>query len=129
MKRLALSVMAVLSVFVLAGCAVSSGSSSIKSQSNQTLSQKLIKGKTTETQVVQIFGQPYSKTFKGNGDVEWIYQRNTVHNNFVSYIPVVGFFAGHQNDTNKILTVLFHKNKTVKDWAWSNSTSALKAGL
>lgn len=129
MKKLALLVMAAVSVVALAGCSASMGSSTIKNQSNQTLSQKIVKGQTTESQVARMFGQPYSKTFKGNGDAEWLYQRNTVRNNFVSYIPIVGFFAGHQNDTNKILTILFHKNGTVKDWAWSNSTTALKAGL
>ena len=113
MKKLTLSILVVLSVFVLAGCA---WSSSIKNQPNKILSQKLVKGRTTESQVSAMLGQPTSKTFKGNGDPEWLYRHNGVRPVFSSFIPIIMFFAIRQNGTDEILTIIFHKNKTVKDW-------------
>lgn len=128
-KKLSLSFLLVLSVLAFTGCSVNSGNGAIQGQSNQKLSQKLIKGKTTEAQVVRMFGQPTDKTFKGNGEPEWIYKHSALHNGFVSYIPIVGFFAGDQSQTKKELAILFHKNGTIKDWAWSSSNTPLKAGL
>ena len=129
MKKIALFFMLALSVFALAGCAASMGNSSIKSESNQKLSQKLIKGKTTESQVAQMFGQPESKSFAGNGDPIWSYQRNVERNGILSYVPVVGLFANAQTDTNKVLAILFNKKGIVKNWEFTNSTSHLSAGF
>ncbi len=122
MKKIVLFLMLTVSIVALAGCAASMGNSSIKSESNSKLSQKLVKGKTTESQVAQMFGQPYSKEFAGNGDPEWIYQRNTVHNGVLSYVPIVGLFANAQADTNKVLTILFTQKGIVKNWEFTNST-------
>ncbi|MHB1546130.1 MAG: hypothetical protein ACYCSB_01230 [bacterium] len=127
MKKIALFFILALSVSALAGCAASMGNSSIKNESNKTLSQKLVKGKTTEAQVAQMFGQPESKSFAGNGDPIWSYQRNTVHNGILSYVPVVGLFANAQTDTNKVLAILFNKKGIVKNWEFTNSTNHLNA--
>ena len=85
------------------------------------------KGKTTESQVARMFGQPESKSFAGNGDPIWSYQRNTVHNGILSYVPVVGLFANAQTDTNKVLAILFNKKGTVKNWEFTSSTNHLNA--
>ena len=129
MKKIALLLMLTLSTVAFTGCAASMGNSSIKSESNQTLSQKLVKGKTTESQVAGMFGQPESKSFAGNGDPIWSYQRNTVRNGILSYVPIVGLFANAQTDTNKVLAILFNKKGVVKNWEFTNSTNHLNAGF
>ena len=129
MKKVLLFLMLTLSVTALAGCAASMGNSSMKGESNSSLSQKLIKGKTTESQVAGMFGQPYTKSFAGNGDPEWSYTRNTERNGVLSYVPVVGLFANAQTDTNKNLTILFNKKGVVKNWEFTNSTNHLSAGF
>jgi outer membrane protein assembly factor BamE (lipoprotein component of BamABCDE complex) len=129
MKKILLFFVLILSVSALAGCAASMGNSSIKNESNNTLSQKLIKGKTTESQVVQMFGQPESKSFAGNGDPIWSYSRNTERNGVLSYVPIVGLFANAQTDTNKVLAILFNKKGIIKNWTWTNSTNHLNAGF
>ncbi len=129
MKKIALFLMLLVSMTALAGCAASMGSGSIKNASNAKLSQKLVKGQTTESQVAQMFGQPTSKEFAGNGDPEWLYTRNTVHNGILSYVPVVGLFANAQTDTNKELTILFNKKGIVKNWEFANSTNHMNAGF
>ena len=129
MKKIALLLMLTLTAAAFTGCAASMGNSSIKSESNQTLSQKLVKGKTTESQVAGMFGQPESKSFAGNGDPIWSYQRNTVHNGILSYVPIVGLFAHAQTDTNKVLAILFNKKGIVKNWEFTNSTNHLNAGF
>ena len=121
--------MLTLTAVTFAGCAASMGNSSIKNESNQSLSQKLIKGKTTESQVARMFGQPESKSFAGNGDPIWSYSRNTVHNGVLSYVPIVGLFANAQTDTNKVLAILFNKKGIVKNWEFTNSTNHLNAGF
>ena len=129
MKKIALLLMLTLSTAAFTGCAASMGNSSIKNESNQSLSQKLIKGKTTESQVSLMFGQPESKSFAGNGDPIWSYSRNTVHNGVLSYVPIVGLFANAQTDTNKVLAILFNKKGIVKNWEFTNSTNHLNAGF
>lgn len=123
MKKIALLLMLTLTTVAFTGCASTMGNSSIKSESNQTLSQKLIKGKTTESQVARMFGQPESKSFSGNGDPIWSYQRNTLHVGILSYVPIVGLFANDQTDTNKLLIILFNKKGVVKNWQFTNSTN------
>ena len=129
MKKIVLLLMLTLSIVAFSGCAASMGNSSIKNESNQKLSQKLIKGKTTESQVAQMFGQPESKSFAGNGDPIWSYSRNTERNGVLSYVPVVGLFANAQTDTNKVLAILFSKKGIIKNWTWTNSTNHLTAGF
>lgn len=127
MKKILLFLVLAVSASAIAGCAAGMGNSSINNENNQKLSQKLIKGKTTESQVANMFGQPYSKSFAGNGDPIWSYQRNTVHNGILAYVPVVGLFAHAQTDTNKVLAILFNKKGIVKNWEFTNSTSHLNA--
>ena len=121
--------MLTLTTAAFTGCAASMGNSSIKNESNNSLSQKLVKGKTTEAQVENMFGQPESKSFAGNGDPIWSYSRNTVHTGLLSYVPIVGFFANEQTDTNKVLAILFHKNGILKNWQFTNSTDSLSDGF
>ena len=129
MKKIALFFMLALFTVAFSGCAASMGNSSIKNESNQKLSQKLIKGRTTESQVAGIFGQPESKSFAGNGDPIWSYQRNVERNGILSYVPVVGLFANAQTDTNKVLAILFNKKGIVKNWEFTSSTNHLTAGF
>ena len=127
MKKIALFLMLAVSMTALAGCGASMGSSSIKNESNAKLSQKIVKGQTTESQILQMFGKPTSKEFAGNGDPEWTYTRNTTHNGVLAYVPVVGLFAHAQTENDKQLTILFNKKGIVKNWAFANSTSHLNA--
>ena len=129
MKKIALFFMLALFTVAFSGCAASMGNSSIKNESNQKLSQKLIKGKTTESQVAGMLGQPESKSFAGNGDPIWSYQRNVERNGILSYVPVVGLFANAQTDTNKVLAILFNKKGIVKNWEFTSSTNHLTAGF
>ena len=127
MKKIALFLMLAVSMTALAGCGASEGNSAIKNESNAKLSQKIVKGQTTESQIIQMFGKPTKKEFAGNGDPEWTYSRTATHNGILAYVPVVGLFAHAQTENNKNLTILFNKKGIVKNWAFANSTSHLNA--
>ena len=122
-QKLILSLILIIIILVSTGCAFSSGTAKIQNQSNQKLSQKLIKNKTTKNQVLQIFGKPTNKVINQNGNLEYIYQYNVLHNHFISFVPLIDFFVQGQNQINKKLIILFHKNGTIKNWTWLNSNT------
>ena len=62
-----------LSCAFLAGCA-SSGNESIADASLQTVSEQLVKGKTTQAQVRQLYGDPMKSSFTDSGNESWEYE-------------------------------------------------------
>jgi outer membrane protein assembly factor BamE (lipoprotein component of BamABCDE complex) len=112
----------------LSGCA-SAGNESISNQSNQKLSQKIIPGQTTESQIKQMFGDPEKTTFNGKGELMWTYIYKHGHRTVGSYIPVVDWFVDQYKGHDKTLVVLFHKDKIVKNYSFSSSAIAAHVGL
>lgn len=68
-------------------------------------------GKTTRSEVIQMFGQPPNRTSTGNGNEIWTYIHHQAksHATAATYIPIVGLFAGGGKTTSSMqsLTVQF----------------------
>ena len=62
-----------LSSALLGGCA-SSGNESIADASAQTVSEQLVKGKSTQAQVRQLYGDPVKTSFTDSGNESWEYE-------------------------------------------------------
>lgn len=74
MKRVA---MCVLGVVLLSGCTYSNQYETGAQISAENVN-KIIKGKTTEAQLVSMFGQPLSKGVVSETETKWIYTHNSV---------------------------------------------------
>ena len=113
---------------LLAGCA-SSGNEALRHENSQTISQKVIEGKTTASEVKGMFGEPTSTSFTGNGLEIWKYDFEKVTADAISYIPVVNAFGGTASGTKKELTILFNEQMVVKKVKMSEAAVKHKTGL
>jgi len=63
----------VLSLLVITACAPSNSNFTTGNNFSSENVKKIVKGKTTTTELVQLFGQPYSKAVASKTGVKWIY--------------------------------------------------------
>ena len=120
-------VAALLSAF-LAGCA-SVGNESIADASPQTLSGQLVKGKTTQARVRELYGDPIKSSFTDSGNELWEYEFSRLRSkptNFVPYLNVV--YSGAEGD-KKSLVIFFDKRKVVQQYTISTSKVDISRGL
>ena len=120
-----LTLVLIMSATALSGCAAGIGNGRIANQSNNTLSRKIIKGKTTESQIKQMFGDPDKTTFNSKDDLMWTYEYQHDHDTVAAYIPVVNWFAKDVKGHKKMLVILFNKKGIVKNYAFSNSSNSM----
>src|SRR5262252_5824105 len=112
----------------LGGCA-SVGNESIADASPESVSQQLLKGRTTQAQVRQLYGDPMKTSFTDSGNEIWEYEFSRLHSkptNFVPYVNVV--YSGAEGD-KKSLVVFFDKSKIVQQYTISTSQVDISHGL
>jgi outer membrane protein assembly factor BamE (lipoprotein component of BamABCDE complex) len=73
MRRSDIAVAMILISLVLTGC-TSVGNDSIADATNETVSQHLVKGRTTQADVRKVFGDPIKTSFASNGNESWEYE-------------------------------------------------------
>jgi len=122
------SAVILLGMGLLAGCA-SSGNEALRHENAQTVSNKVIEGKTTSKEVESMFGAPTSTSFTGNGLEIWSYDFEDVSADAISYIPIVSSFGGTASGTKKQLTVLFDDRSIVKKVKMTEAAVKHKTGL
>jgi len=113
---------------LLAGCA-SAGNDRIADATRETVSQQLFKGKTSQAQVRQLYGDPMKTSFTDSGNEIWEYEFSRLHSkptNFVPYVNVV--YSGAEGD-KKSLVVFFDKSKIVQQYTISTSQVDISHGL
>lgn len=113
---------------LLAGCA-SAGNDRIADATRETVSQQLFKGKTSQAQVRQLYGDPMKTSFTDSGNEIWEYEFSRLHSkptNFVPYVNVV--YSGAEGD-KKSLVVFFDKSKIVQQYTISTSQVDISQGL
>jgi len=118
---------ALLSAF-LGGCA-SVGNDRIADATSESVSQQIFKGKTTQTQVRQLYGDPMKTSFTDSGNEIWEYEFSRLHSkptNFVPYVNAV--YSGAEGD-KKSLVVFFDKSKVVRQFTISTSQVDISQGL
>jgi len=118
----------ILGLGLLAGCA-SSGNEALRHESSQTIANKVIEGKTTSSEVQNMFGAPTSTSFTGNGLEIWQYDFEKVSADAISYIPIVNSFGGTASGTKKELTILFDDHNVVKKVKMTEAAVKHKTGL
>ena len=117
-----------LSCTFLAGCA-SSGNESIADASLQTVSEQLVKGKTTQAQVRQLYGDPMKSSFTDSGNESWEYEFSRMHSKPTNFIPYVSLIHSGAEGDKKSLVVFFNKSKIVQQYTLSSSKVDISHGL
>ena len=117
-----------LSCAFLAGCA-SSGNESIADASAQTVSEQIVKGRTTQAQVRQLYGDPMKTSFTDSGNESWEYEFSRMRSKPINFVPYVNvIYSGAEGD-KKSLVIFFNKGKVVQQYTISSSKVDVSRGL
>ena len=119
---------AVASVALLASCA-STGNASIKQETEQSIQNKIIEGKTTKQEIRKMYGAPVSTTFTDGGNEIYKYTFSKTQAKASNFIPIVGIFASGATGTEKNLTVMFDKSGIVSRYSLDESAIDTNTGL
>lgn len=119
---------ALLVASALAGCA-STGNEKLKTETEASVSTKIVEGKSTRKEIRELFGAPLKTTFTDSGLELWTYEFTNVSADAVSYIPIVNSFGSSASGTKKELVLLFDKNGVVQRYSMSESEVKHKSGL
>jgi hypothetical protein len=114
-------------VLLVTGCA-SIGNESLRKESESTVAQKIIEGKTSKAEIRSMFDSPISISFTEGGLEIWKYELSKMSADGVSYIPVVSLFGTSSSGTKKELTVLFDEKGIVKRYSMNESPVQVKTG-
>ncbi len=129
MKNLTFITFAVL-IATLSGCQVMDGSflnkigaSQVEKENIDTISSKIIKGKTSKDDVLKIFGKPQSRSKSDNGGEYWTYSDMNFNTNLAAYIPnsaISGVF-GKTTAQSKSLVIAFNKAGIVQSYTFDEN--------
>jgi outer membrane protein assembly factor BamE (lipoprotein component of BamABCDE complex) len=128
MRRSDIAVAMILTSLVLTGC-TSVGNDSIADATNETVSQHLVKGKTTQADVRKAFGDPIKTSFASNGNESWEYEFSRMQSKVTNFIPYVNLVHSGAEGDKKSLVVFFDKAKIVQDFTMSTSRIEVNHGL
>lgn len=114
-------------ISLINGCSTS-GNQKIKNETAQSLQSKIIKDKTTKTELLAQLGEPDTRTTLDSGNEQWRYFMYNNQFNAVSFIPVVGLFTGGSQTQSKTLDIEFN-GQTVSKWSFSSDNNNTKSGI
>lgn len=112
----------------LLGCATA-GNDRVKDQTQDTVAQKLISGKTTKADVKEQFGEPSSISFTDSGNEIWTYKFSRATPKGVNFVPIVNLFVRGADVSTKTIVVLFDANGKVSKFTMTEDQSEVKGGL
>lgn len=110
------------------GCA-SVGNETLRTETETSVQNKIVEGKTTKPEVKSIFGSPVKTSFTDGGLEIWTYEFSKVSADAVSYIPIVNMFGATSSGIKKELVVLFDKVGLVNRFSMSESEIKHKTGV
>lgn len=114
-------------VFLLSGCSTS-GNQNLKNETPQSLQSKIIKNKTTKTELLTKLGEPDTRTILDDGNEQWRYFMYNNQFNASTFIPVVGLLTGGSQTQSRTLEIDFN-GETVSKWTFSTDNNNTKSGI
>ncbi|EPB9717151.1 hypothetical protein QMT04_04625 [Cronobacter sakazakii] len=114
-------------ISLISGCSTS-GNQKIKNETAQSLQSKIIKNKTTKTELLTKLGEPDTRTTLDDGNEQWRYFMYNNQFNATTFIPVVGLFTGGSQTQSKTLEIEFNGEKVSK-WTFSTDNNNTKSGI
>lgn len=122
-----MSTVFIITTLFITGCSTS-GNQKIKNETAQSLQSKIIKNKTTKSEIVSKLGEPDTKTTLDDGNEQWRYFMSNNQFNAATFIPVVGLFTGGSQTQSKTLDIEFN-GQTVSKWTFSSENNNSKTGI
>lgn len=116
-----------IAIFSISGCSTS-GNQNLKNETPQSLQSKIIKNKTTKTELLTKLGEPDTRTTLDDGNEQWRYFMYNNQFNATTFIPVVGLFTGGSQTQSKTLEIDF-KGGIVSKWTFSTDNNNTKTGV
>ncbi|HCR16121.1 MAG TPA: hypothetical protein DIU35_01450 [Candidatus Latescibacteria bacterium] len=113
---------------LLSGCS-STGNRALKNETEQSISQKILEGKTTKAEIQSMLGSPLSTSFTDGGLVIWTFKFSQTQVKASTFIPIVYLFSSGTKGTIKELKILFDDEDIVKKFSMTESKTETKAGL
>ncbi|HHE3530049.1 TPA: hypothetical protein ACPDQB_001220 [Yersinia enterocolitica] len=117
----------IIAIFLISGCSTS-GNQNLRKETPQSLQSKIIKNKTTKTDIMTKLGEPDTRTTLDDGNEQWRYFMSNNQFNASTFIPVVGLFTGGSQTQSKTLEIDF-KGETVSRWTFSSDNNNSKTGI
>lgn len=124
MKKIAVVLLSV----VIAGCA-SVGNENLRTETESSVSHKIVEGKTTKSEIRAMFGSPLKTSFTDSGLEIWNYEFSKVTVDAVSFVPIVNMFGSSASGKKKELVVMFDQKNVVKRYSMSESDVTQKSGI
>ena len=128
MKKHLVTCGTLIAALMLTGC-VSVGNESLRKETESSVAQKIVQGKTTKPEVRAMFGSPTKTTFTDGGLEVWNYDFSNVSADAISYVPIVNMFGASASGKKKELVVMFDTSNIVKRYAMSEADVTQKTGL
>ena len=113
---------------LVTGCA-SVGNESLRKESESSISQKIVEGKTTKSEIRSMFGSPTKTSFTDGGLEIWNYDFSNVSADAISYVPIVNLFGASASGKKKELVVMYDQTNIVKRYSMSEADVTHKTGL
>jgi len=119
---------AAIAAITLSGCA-SVGNETLRKESEASVNQKIIQGKTSKDEVRAMFGSPNKTSFTDGGLEIWNYEFNNVSADAINFVPIVNLFGTSASGKRKELVVMFDQDNRVKRYSMSEADVTQKTGL
>jgi hypothetical protein len=117
-----------LSLVLLIGCA-SVGNERIADATPETVATQLAKGKSTQQQVRELYGDPVKTSFTDSGNEIWEYDFTRMQPKPTNFVPYVNLVASGAEGDKKSLVIFFDKTKIVRQYTISSSKVDISQGL
>lgn len=117
---------AVLIILPLASCTVH-GNKSLTDENHQTVKLKIIKGKTTQQEILTAFGEPQTRA-TNDGQEMWSYSSMTGESQLSNYVPGLALLTNSSTAHIKSLDIWF-RGDIVERYNFSQTASNISRGL
>lgn len=117
---------AVFIILPLARCTVH-GNNSLTDENHQTVKLKIVKGKTTQQQIITAFGEPQTRA-TNDGQEMWSYSSMTEESQLSNYVPGLALLTNSSTAHIKSLDIWF-KGDVVDRYNFSQTASKTSRGL
>ena len=117
---------AVLVILPLASCTVH-GNKSLTDENHQTVKLKIVKGKTTQQEILTAFGEPQTRG-TNDGQEMWSYSSMTGDSQLSNYIPGLALLTNSNTAYIKSLDIWF-KGDVVERYDFRQTASKTSRGL
>ncbi|TYL41598.1 hypothetical protein [Dickeya sp. ws52] len=123
MKKLLIAALVILH---LSAC-TTYGNKSLKNETQQTVKTKIVKGKTTQQEILAAFGEPQTRA-SNDGQEMWSYSSMSGESQISNYVPGLALLKNSNTAHMNSLDIWF-KGNVVDRYNFSQTASKVSRGL